>query len=160
MTFKNKHHSSKSEHLKAVELPDEKTPEPAKVLEDVTLPSVEPAIIAAEERKLAGEPVALVNGVEVPTVEQVKAAGYSDEAAKTIADEQKAKAEAAAPAAAKPKRPAYRVTAQRAGGFWAIKRKFEQGEPVILFVDELSREQIANLESKPALALLVEKIEA
>lgn len=57
-------------------------------------------------------------------------------------------------------RPAYRVTAQKPNGFWAIKRKFLYKESVVLFADELSEEQIKNLEGKPPLALLVEKIEA
>jgi hypothetical protein len=55
-------------------------------------------------------------------------------------------------------RDAYRVIARRDGGFWAIKRHFAKGEPVILFVDEMSQEQIINLEGKPDSALSVEKI--
>ena len=58
-----------------------------------------------------------------------------------------------------PKRKAFRVTARASNGFWAIKRKFNHGEPVILFVDELSPEQIVNLKGKPPLALQVEEIE-
>lgn len=57
------------------------------------------------------------------------------------------------------KRAAFKVTAIRPQGFWALKRRFAYNQPEILLADELTKEQIADLLSKSPQALLVEPIE-
>jgi hypothetical protein len=96
-----------------------------KIVMDVPPATVVSDSPADASRLLAGEPVAVVNGVEVPTVEQVKAAGYTDEAAAKISAEQRVRAKAASGVS-----PKYRVTANCGASFFGQAIKLRKDDVI------------------------------
>lgn len=92
---------------------------------------------------------------QVPTIEQVLAEGYSEAQAASIVAGLQALADG--PAKEEPFT-GYRVVGAAPGGFWAVGRKFGPGEIVNIPIEELSKANLAELDTSDPRYLIVTRI--
>lgn len=96
---------------------------------------------------------------DVPSLETVTDAGYSEKVAKVIVEKTQEIADVIVRENARGNRnAAYKITATKKRGFWRIGRHFTL-EPKYILVSTLSDEEIRRLEATPPFQLAVEMVE-